>query len=261
MMLAPDHTRRHHARTDLDRPRNRGVIILPNGFTLASLFFGMFAIVAASRGEFDTAGLYVVFGGSMRRARWPGRARDRNRIAFRLGARLARRCDNVRPGAGDDHVLRGAQPKRLGLDLRVPLHCLRGDQARALQRGAGGPRQEIFPRPAESGRRNDARDLLLVQPDLALQPDHPRRSQLDDGTARPDAAARVPDDQQRLLSRRSNGRIQKDQRDTGHAGRDRDVHRRAVPAEGVLLPRPHLLRAVWPGEDGDLRAAGQASGG
>jgi CDP-diacylglycerol--serine O-phosphatidyltransferase len=41
----------------------RAVIVLPNGFTLASLFFGMFAIVAASRTEFDTAGLYVVFGG------------------------------------------------------------------------------------------------------------------------------------------------------------------------------------------------------
>ena len=62
-MLPPDQTRRHQARGDVDRPRNRGVIILPNGFTLASLFFGMFAIVAASRGEFDTAGLYVVFGG------------------------------------------------------------------------------------------------------------------------------------------------------------------------------------------------------
>ena len=62
-MLPPDQTRRHHARGDVDRPRNRGVIILPNGFTLASLFFGMFAIVAASRGEFDTAGLYIVFGG------------------------------------------------------------------------------------------------------------------------------------------------------------------------------------------------------
>ena len=54
--------RRHHAKADPDRPR-RGVIILPNGFTLASLFFGVFAIVAASRGEFDTAGLYIVFGG------------------------------------------------------------------------------------------------------------------------------------------------------------------------------------------------------
>lgn len=62
-MTPPDHSRRHQARAEVDRPRNRGVIILPNGFTLASLFFGMFAIVAASRGEFDTAGLYVVFGG------------------------------------------------------------------------------------------------------------------------------------------------------------------------------------------------------
>jgi CDP-diacylglycerol---serine O-phosphatidyltransferase len=62
-MTPPDHTRRQHARGEVERPRNRGVIILPNGFTLASLFFGMFAIVAASRGEFDTAGLYIVFGG------------------------------------------------------------------------------------------------------------------------------------------------------------------------------------------------------
>lgn len=62
-MFPPDHQGRHQSRAEADRPRNRGVIILPNGFTLASLFFGMFAIVSASRGEFDTAGLYVVFGG------------------------------------------------------------------------------------------------------------------------------------------------------------------------------------------------------
>mgnify|MGYP000665069093 CR=1 FL=1 len=31
-------------------------------FTLANLFFGIFAIVAASRGEFDAAARYVVFG-------------------------------------------------------------------------------------------------------------------------------------------------------------------------------------------------------
>src|SRR5438045_9152787 len=60
MIIAPDRTQR--PRGEPDRPR-RGVIILPNGFTLASLFFGIFAIVAASRSEFDTAGLYVVFGG------------------------------------------------------------------------------------------------------------------------------------------------------------------------------------------------------
>ena len=44
------------------RPRPRAVVALPNGFTLANLFFGIFAIVAASRGEFDAAARYVVFG-------------------------------------------------------------------------------------------------------------------------------------------------------------------------------------------------------
>jgi CDP-diacylglycerol--serine O-phosphatidyltransferase len=39
------------------------VIVLPNGFTLASLFFGIFAIVSASRGDFSKAGVYVVLGG------------------------------------------------------------------------------------------------------------------------------------------------------------------------------------------------------
>jgi CDP-diacylglycerol---serine O-phosphatidyltransferase len=39
------------------------VVILPNGATLASLFFGVFAIVAASRSEFDTAARCVVAAG------------------------------------------------------------------------------------------------------------------------------------------------------------------------------------------------------
>ena len=60
--LSTDQIRRYQSAPERDRPR-RAVIILPNGFTLASLFFGIFAIVAASRSEFDTAGLYVVFGG------------------------------------------------------------------------------------------------------------------------------------------------------------------------------------------------------
>lgn len=40
----------------------RAIIALPNGFTLANLFFGMFAIVAASRGNFDAAARFIVFG-------------------------------------------------------------------------------------------------------------------------------------------------------------------------------------------------------
>lgn len=45
------------------RPVRRAVLILPNGFTLGNLFFGIFAIVAASRGEYSAAALYIVLGG------------------------------------------------------------------------------------------------------------------------------------------------------------------------------------------------------
>jgi CDP-diacylglycerol--serine O-phosphatidyltransferase len=50
---------------DEPRPRRlrpKAAIALPNGFTLANLFFGIFAIVAASRGEFSEAARYIVFG-------------------------------------------------------------------------------------------------------------------------------------------------------------------------------------------------------
>ncbi len=50
-------------RTKSGRPIRRAVIILPNGFTLANLFFGIFAIVVASRGQFSQACLYIVIGG------------------------------------------------------------------------------------------------------------------------------------------------------------------------------------------------------
>lgn len=39
------------------------LVMLPNGFTLANLFFGIFAIVAASRGQHVQAGWYIVLGG------------------------------------------------------------------------------------------------------------------------------------------------------------------------------------------------------
>ncbi len=45
------------------RPIRRAVIMLPSGLTIANLFFGIFAIVAASRGDPTRAGLYVVIAG------------------------------------------------------------------------------------------------------------------------------------------------------------------------------------------------------
>jgi CDP-diacylglycerol---serine O-phosphatidyltransferase len=45
------------------RRMRRAVVILPSGLTLANLFCGVFAIISASRGQFDFAGLLVVLGG------------------------------------------------------------------------------------------------------------------------------------------------------------------------------------------------------
>ncbi|MDB4908381.1 MAG: pssA [Gemmatimonadetes bacterium] len=41
----------------------RAVVMLPNGATLLNLFFGIFSIVMASRGQYATAALFTVLGG------------------------------------------------------------------------------------------------------------------------------------------------------------------------------------------------------
>lgn len=43
----------------ITRPRNRGVYLLPNLFTTAVLFSGFYAIVAATDGNFDRAGIAI----------------------------------------------------------------------------------------------------------------------------------------------------------------------------------------------------------
>ena len=51
-------------RRRLRRPSvRRAAPALPTGFTLGNLFFGFWAIVSASRGDFERAVLYIVFGG------------------------------------------------------------------------------------------------------------------------------------------------------------------------------------------------------
>ncbi|MDB4882461.1 MAG: pssA [Gemmatimonadetes bacterium] len=52
-------------RRQLRRPNmRRAVILFPSGLTLGNLFFGVFAIIAASRGEFRQAGVFVLLGGA-----------------------------------------------------------------------------------------------------------------------------------------------------------------------------------------------------
>jgi CDP-diacylglycerol--serine O-phosphatidyltransferase len=50
----------------IPRPRvRRAVVLFPSGLTLLNLFFGMMAIVSATRGDYARAGWAVVFGGVM----------------------------------------------------------------------------------------------------------------------------------------------------------------------------------------------------
>jgi CDP-diacylglycerol--serine O-phosphatidyltransferase len=53
--------------TKLRRPKRpnmrRAVILFPSGLTLGNLFFGVFAIITASRGDFRMAGVWVLWGG------------------------------------------------------------------------------------------------------------------------------------------------------------------------------------------------------
>ncbi len=43
------------------RRLRRGIIILPSAFTMGSLFFGLYAVVAALRGDFAWAGWFIVY--------------------------------------------------------------------------------------------------------------------------------------------------------------------------------------------------------
>ena len=43
------------------RRLQKGIIILPSAFTMANLFFGFYAIVAATRGDFEWAGWFIVW--------------------------------------------------------------------------------------------------------------------------------------------------------------------------------------------------------
>ena len=69
----------------------RAVVLLPNGFTLG--FFGKWAIVAASRGSYSQAGLYVVLGGVMDTI--DGRVARATRTGSRFGTELDSLVDAV----------------------------------------------------------------------------------------------------------------------------------------------------------------------
>jgi CDP-diacylglycerol--serine O-phosphatidyltransferase len=74
-------------------PLQRGVIILPSAFTLGNLFFGVFAIVAATRGDFGWAAWFIVFAGILDML--DGRVARFTRTGSAFGAELDSLVDAV----------------------------------------------------------------------------------------------------------------------------------------------------------------------
>jgi CDP-diacylglycerol--serine O-phosphatidyltransferase len=81
----------------------RAVVLLPNGFTLGNLLFGVFAIAAASRGDFEWAGWFVVFGGVMDTL--DGRVARMTRTSSRFGVELDSLVDSVTFGVAPAFIM------------------------------------------------------------------------------------------------------------------------------------------------------------
>jgi len=74
-------------------PMRRVVIVVPSLFTLFNLFFGIWAIVLASRGEFYRAGWYIFFAGILDTL--DGRVARLSKTGTRFGAELDSLVDVV----------------------------------------------------------------------------------------------------------------------------------------------------------------------
>jgi CDP-diacylglycerol--serine O-phosphatidyltransferase len=81
----------------------RGVIILPSAFTLGNLFFGMYAIVAAARGDLMWAGWFIVFAGTLDML--DGRIARFTRTGSRFGAELDSLVDGISFGVAPGFIM------------------------------------------------------------------------------------------------------------------------------------------------------------
>jgi len=96
------------------RPIRRAVILLPSGLTIANLFFGIFAIVAASRGDLSRAGLYVVLAGVFDVL--DGRVARATNTGTQLGSELDSLIDIVSFGVAPAMIMYFAVLNREGWD-------------------------------------------------------------------------------------------------------------------------------------------------
>jgi CDP-diacylglycerol--serine O-phosphatidyltransferase len=81
----------------------RGVIILPSAFTLGNLFFGIYAIVAATRGDYEWAAWFVVFAGVLDML--DGRIARVTRTGSKFGAELDSLVDAISFGVAPGFLM------------------------------------------------------------------------------------------------------------------------------------------------------------
>lgn len=96
------------------KPMRRAVVLLPSGLTMANLFFGIFAIVSASRGELSRAGLYVVLAGIF--DVFDGRVARATNTGTRLGSELDSLVDVISFGLAPAMIMYFAVLNRDGWD-------------------------------------------------------------------------------------------------------------------------------------------------
>lgn len=103
-----------------DQPRRmrRAVVVLPNGLTLANLFCGIFAIISASRGQFDFAGLLIVLGGVADAL--DGRIARATGSGSRFGSELDSLVDIVTFGVAPAMIMYFAVLNREGWEWLIP---------------------------------------------------------------------------------------------------------------------------------------------
>lgn len=85
------------------RPLQRGIIILPSALTLANLFFGMWAIVSAARGDFSRAAWLIVFAAIFDTL--DGRVARRTQTGSRFGEELDSLVDAISFGVAPAFIM------------------------------------------------------------------------------------------------------------------------------------------------------------
>ena len=81
----------------------RGIIILPSAFTLGNLFFGVYALVAASRGDFMSAGWFIILAGTLDML--DGSVARLTRTGSRFGAELDSLVDAISFGVAPGFIM------------------------------------------------------------------------------------------------------------------------------------------------------------